>query len=118
MKPAVQKEDPVLRSSRREALVVLACWACAFAYTVGYSYFHGYNRSLESLTFVWGIPDWVFWGVVVPWLSCTAFSVWFAFAFMTDEWLGQDPEEEAEELLAAAASDPSSDAAGRGGENV
>lgn len=117
MKPAVQKEDPVLRSSRREAFVVLGCWACAFAYTVGYSYFRGYNRSLESLTFVFGIPDWVFWGVVVPWLACTVFSFWFAFAFMTDEWLGQDQEEEAEELRTAA-TDPTSEFAPRGGRDV
>lgn len=43
-------EDPVLTSSRREALVVLACWAIAMAWSVSYCYINGYitNPSLIS----------------------------------------------------------------------
>ena len=38
-----------------------------------------------------GFPTWVFWGILVPWMACTAVSVWFAFAFMGDEDLGEEP---------------------------
>ena len=66
-------------------------------YTVTYCYLFGYNRSLESLTFVLGFPDWVFWGVVVPWLVCVVFSWLFAFVLVKDVDLGVDPDEPTEE---------------------
>ncbi|HMC67096.1 MAG TPA: DUF997 family protein [Gemmataceae bacterium] len=87
-------EDPVLRSSRREAIVVLLMWLGALAYTVTYCYLFGYNRSFESLKFVWGFPDWVFWGIIAPWSVCLVLSYLFATFFMRDEDLGEDPEEE------------------------
>lgn len=84
------REDPVLRSARREAIAVLLTWVAALTYTVTYCYLHGYGRSLGSLTFVLGFPDWVFWGIVVPWLLCCLLSTWFAFRFIRDEDLGED----------------------------
>jgi hypothetical protein len=89
-------DDPVLRSARREASVVLAVWLAALVYTVGYCYVFGYGRDPDSLRFVLGFPDWVFWGILAPWTACTAISGWFAFVFMTDDDLGA---EEAEERL-------------------
>ena len=88
-----QPEDPVLRSSRREAIVVLILWLCALTYTVGYCSLFGYQRSLESLTFILGFPDWVFWGVIAPWAVCLVLSYWFSSFFMRDEDLGEDPDE-------------------------
>lgn len=93
--PQLADEDPVLKSSRREALWVLAIWAVALVYTVGVCYQMGYGRSVESLRFVYGFPDWVFWGIVVPWIVCVAITAWFALRFMTDDALGDDaPEDE------------------------
>jgi len=105
----MSQEDPVLRSSRREALVVLCVWLGALAWTVGYCWRHGYGRPAEGLTFVLGFPDWVFWGIVVPWAACILFSFWFAFRFMTDEDLGEDPE------LSAGEHEPPKDAEPPGG---
>lgn len=87
-----REEDPVLRSSRREAIVVFFVWLAAFLYTIPYCYLHGYNRTLDSLTFVLGFPDWVFWGIVVPWSICLVFSFYFGSRFMRDEDLGEEPE--------------------------
>ena len=86
-------EDPLLTSARREAIVVFAIFAAALLYSVLYSYRHGYGRELEDLTFVLGFPDWVFWGVVVPWGTATLASFLFGALFMRDERLGEDPEE-------------------------
>ncbi|MGD9647946.1 MAG: DUF997 family protein [Pirellulales bacterium] len=82
--------DRLLRTARREAAVVLAIWLAAILYTVGYSYTFGYDRAVESITYIWGVPDWVVWGVVLPWGVSTVAAVWFAWFFMTDEPLGDE----------------------------
>jgi hypothetical protein len=86
-----RREDPVLKSARREALIVFATWIVALTYTIGYSARFGYGRKLEDLHFILGFPDWVFWGIVVPWGVCVVFSWFFASVLMTDEDLGEDP---------------------------
>jgi hypothetical protein len=78
-------EDRLVRSARREALFALAVWLVSMVYTITYCYLNGYNRAPESLTFVLWFPDWVFWGIVVPWIACVILSTWFAFRFMGDE---------------------------------
>jgi hypothetical protein len=87
------RPDPVYVSGRREALGVLVIWLAAMAYTVTYCYLHGYGRRVEDLTFVLGFPDWVFWGIITPWLICLGVSWVFAFWFMTDEQLGAEQDE-------------------------
>jgi hypothetical protein len=82
-------ENAVLRSSRTEALVVLVIWTLACIISVGISFRYGYQRDPASLTFVLGIPDWVFWGVVVPWACCTALSFWVSNFLIADEDLGE-----------------------------
>lgn len=78
------KPTDLLASARREALVAIAAWLAALVYSVGYCYLTGYERTPENLSFVLGIPDWIFWGIVVPWVSCFLFSIWFAIGFMED----------------------------------
>lgn len=95
---AQPSDDPVLRSARREALVVLVIWASALAYTVTYCHIYGYGRPEEDLKFVrlfWGIafPDWVFWGIVAPWGVCFLVSWWFSYAFVKDADLGRERDE-------------------------
>lgn len=87
-KPA-SAEDPLLRSARREALATLVLTLVALTYTIGYTAAFGYGRSVESLTFIGGVPDWVFWGIVVPWLVCLAASWWFSYLFIEDDALEQ-----------------------------
>ena len=82
-----RREDPLVRSARREAAVTIAIFCAALVYTVGYCTRHGYSRSPESLTFVFGFPDWVFWGILVPWGVCTLLACWLGFVFMRDEEL-------------------------------
>ena len=86
-------ENSLLLGARREALVILAWWLITLLYTVGYCYRNGYGRPIEDLTFVFGFPDWIFWGIVVPWVVCFLFSIWFAFFFMKDAPMGDDGQE-------------------------
>jgi hypothetical protein len=84
-------EDPVLVSSRREALVVFLIWVSAMAYTLFYCEGHAYGRKAEDIRYIFGCPDWVVWGVALPWGVCVVLSWIFASVFMRDEDLGQDP---------------------------
>jgi hypothetical protein len=93
-------EDPVLTSARREALLVFAIWLVACVYSVGFCYRFGYQRDAATLTYVLGFPDWIFWGVVVPWTVCTALCFVLSYYVITDVDLG---EAQAEEDLTAAA---------------
>src|SRR4029453_9179439 len=94
------REHPILRSSLREALVVFGIWVVACAYTVSYCYAFGYNRDPGSLKFVAGLPDWVFWGILVPWTVCSLLSFWVSNSLIAEDDLGpelaESPDEEAD----------------------
>ena len=87
------KEQQLLRHARREGLLIMIVWAVALAWSVGRGYVLGYRRSADEMSLILGMPDWVFWAVVLPWGVALIFSVWFCFVFMADDDLGQDPEE-------------------------
>ncbi len=89
--PERRAEDRVYLSARREALVVLVVFVIAMVWSVGYSYAFGYDGDIRKLTFVFGFPSWVFWGVVVPWAVCIGRSVFFGAYFVRDEDLGEEP---------------------------
>jgi hypothetical protein len=88
------QEDPVVKAARHEACLALCMWVVAMCYTVTYCYANGYGRAVESLRFVLWFPDWVFWGIVVPWVLCVLLSIPFAFRLMGDESLGEEMDEE------------------------
>lgn len=99
--------DPLFLHARREAIVILAAWAACFAWSVTYCTQTGYNLSPESLATIWGMPRWVFFGIVVPWVTADVFAVWFCFFFMVDDDLGEtaeglDIEEELAQMRAEA----------------
>lgn len=50
------------------------------------------GRGLERVHFILGFPDWIFWGVALPWWLCTAFSLYFGAFIVRDEDLGADIE--------------------------
>jgi hypothetical protein len=83
-------DDPVVRSSRREAVFVGLVWLAALIYCVGYCSTWGYGRTSTDITYVYGFPDWFFWGIVIPW-GCSTLVTWlFAFVGMRDDLLGAD----------------------------
>jgi hypothetical protein len=90
---ASKDEQRLLRNARREGLIILIVWAAALAWSCVVSYLFGYDRPVERIDLILGMPDWVFWAIVVPWAVCLTFSVWFCFRYMADDDLGKDPEE-------------------------
>jgi hypothetical protein len=89
----MSQDDPVLQSARREMIVTFIIAACAITYTITYSYLNGYGRDPDSLTYVLGFPDWIFYGVVTPWAVCVVVSWIFGATFCRDEDLGEEQEE-------------------------
>lgn len=109
--------DPLFLNSRKEAAVILLAWAGCFVYTVVACYFGGYlsheplpgsvgpdvadwfgplrefDRDPASLTtpFGLGIPDWVLWGVIAPWVACIVLTFWFCFFYFSEDDLGEEP---------------------------
>lgn len=86
------REDPLVRSARREALIVLAILAAAMAWTLGYCSQHAYSGDPEDIELIFGFPSWLVWGVLVPWITCSVVSIAFAFGVMADDPLGEAAE--------------------------
>lgn len=89
-------DDPVYVHSRREAVWILVLWAIGFLWTVPCCYLLGYRSGAESIPLIWGMPAWVVWGVVVPWIACGAASVVLCAFFMQDDDLGRADDEVSE----------------------
>jgi hypothetical protein len=94
--------DPVLKNSRREAAIIGLVWLAATVYSCTYSYLFGYIRPGHALgpadvRPVFGVPSWVFWGILAPWAVCALFSFWFAGFYMADDDLGSDHTPELEQ---------------------
>lgn len=78
-------DDPGFRWACREAWTTLLIWVCATAYTALFCLARGYRREPESIAFVLGFPDWVFWGVLAPWLVCMVLTTAFALLMKEEE---------------------------------
>ena len=103
--------DPVFRNSLRECIFLLLLWLSCCFYTVTYCYLAGYlvhephpnatgpsigmlfgpltafDRHLQSLTtpLGLGVPDWVFYGVITPWLVAVVITVLFCLCFFSED---------------------------------
>ena len=84
--------DPTFLHTRREAVLILIAWAVCLIWTVGYCALFGYDVPIDQLRYLLGMPSWVFWGVLVPWVAATLFSIWFALAVIADDDLGETQE--------------------------
>ena len=90
----------LFRNARREMFLIIAVTALALAWTVGYCYLQGYQhdpqswvvqsgwaspRSPEDFQQIAGLPDWIFIGILLPWLICTAFSIGVCLGLKDDD---------------------------------
>jgi hypothetical protein len=91
--PPDDEFDPIFIHSRREAIFIFFVWAACLLWAVPYCYTYGYPAAgeefnPENLVTIIGMPSWVFYGVVLPWLVAIVFSTWFCFFYMEDDDLG------------------------------
>ncbi len=50
------------------------------------------------LELIWGMPEWVVFGILIPWALGLALTVWFALRFMKDTDLEATQENSSEEV--------------------
>ena len=86
--------DPIFASGIRELKWILVAWLVSCTWVVGYCYLFGYDIAPDEMTTVFGMPSWVFWGVLCPWVASTSFTAWFAMCKMQDQELPADPSAE------------------------
>ena len=91
--------DPVIIHARREAVVVFAVWLIGIAWTIGYCAMAGYNVPPEQIRITLGMPSWVFWGILVPWILVIFFTIWFGLYYIVDDTLPQGKVESSQGLL-------------------
>lgn len=89
-----ESEQQTYWHAQRETLVIVVVWVLAMVYVLTYCYLFGYPPADGQVRLVWGMPSWVFWGVVLPWLACDLITMWFCFWFMVEDDLGEDRAEE------------------------
>jgi hypothetical protein len=91
-------------NARREAFLAVLIWLAALLWTVGYCYLRGYVHSAdswlvqnglavgpgESFHQFWGLPSWVLFGIIVPWLIASVVTLLFARFIMADDDLGRE----------------------------
>jgi hypothetical protein len=111
--PSRDRIDPVVVHTRREALVILAAFVVFLTWSVSWCYLAGYRQPADPIANILGIPGWVFWGVVVPWLVADVFSLWFCFFFMAD-----DPLQDAEDQVDVETDQPAQGRAEKEGGNA
>ena len=79
-------ETRCLRQSRRELWLILLAWLGCALWVIGYCSLNAYDLTPEEVATLLGFPDWVFWGVVTPWMVANAFTFWFCLrALKNDE---------------------------------
>ena len=100
--------DPVFLHARKEAIIIFALWVVALLWSVPFCYLNGYPSQFDPQTFstTLGIPTWLFWGILAPWLVADVFTMWFCFCYMKEDNLGEAleasaPEKEITEMHAA-----------------
>ena len=82
------------RQSTRETLVIIGAWAFFMAWTaIACSLGWKEGEEVETL---FGLPRWVFFGVILPWIAACGFTWWFTMCFMKDTDLNPDSEGEGE----------------------
>lgn len=69
--------------TRREALLAGFIWCFFAAWTIVACYILGYLPA--KVTFVFGMPTWVLWGVIVPWITAAIVNSLFAIFVLADD---------------------------------
>ncbi len=93
--------DPIFVHARREAVVILMVFFVCLTWSVGFYVVDGLQppgAAAQSTPTVWGLPRWVFWGLLCPWLAVDVFTFWFCFYYMKNDDLdgGSSPNTEGE----------------------
>lgn len=89
--------DPLYVSSLKEFKWIVVAWSVNFAWVIGFCVVSGYGEGNgqhsadTELSLVLGMPSWVVWGVMLPWILASLFTAWFALTQIQDHPLDDSP---------------------------
>ena len=89
--------DPVYLHARSETIIIVSLCTLFLVITLIICGTMGYDKSPTEIARVdatMGMPTWVFWGLLVPWVMVNLLTILFCFVWMTEDDLS-DPDEEA-----------------------
>ena len=89
--------DPVFVHSRREAWVIMGIFLVFGVYSITASFLLGRlpeDGNLSRIRTMFGMPNWVAWGVLLPWLLANIVTAWFCFGFMKNDPLDDEAEDD------------------------
>lgn len=72
-----KRKDEYLKTKREFKKGVIVTGTFILFSTI-VSYFLGYKRSVSEMKFILGFPDWVFYGVLIPWIAIVLYTIFFA----------------------------------------
>ena len=70
--------------ARWESVLILISWLVFAAWVICYAAWRAYPEDPSQIRLVFGLPSWVFWGIAVPWLAATAWTIFLALRVMQD----------------------------------
>ena len=70
-------------------MAILAIWAATMVWSVGYGYWSGYPSANTPVRTVLGMPHWVFWSVLLPWIVATLTTIVFSLVCIAEDDLGE-----------------------------
>ncbi|MBT7982913.1 MAG: DUF997 family protein [Akkermansiaceae bacterium] len=73
------------KQAKSELGIFLTGWLFFAAWVITYSYFNAYKDQNEEPSITFGMPSWVFWGIAVPWICATAFTVYLSLFVIKDQ---------------------------------
>lgn len=88
--------DPVYLHARRETVVIVviclgfALWSLGVARAMGTGPLEPDQVAQAAIL---GIPTWVVWSLLVPWITGTLVTGWFCFFYLADDRLSEDSSE-------------------------
>jgi phosphatidylserine synthase len=82
------------KQAKHELSIFLIGWLFFAAWVIIYSYFNAYKNQAEEPSITLGMPSWVFWGIAIPWICATAFTVYISLFVIKDQEFTTEEEQE------------------------
>lgn len=76
---------------------MIGTWVLFAAWTLTYNHQFAGDVDGQPVAIVMGMPKWVVFGIVIPWVIALSVTVWFALSFMKDTPLEEQGDVETKE---------------------
>ncbi len=73
-----------IRQSRREFAGILITWGVFMIWVIGYASARAYPDDPSAMPLLLGFPQWIVWGIALPWLAATLVTIFFSLRIMKD----------------------------------